>query len=864
MEIFDSARAVIAKQNGLEVEPTNLGQLNDEELRRSYRQTPDLAANFKMARQFSSKKSSEGLSHTQKAEIVTSELLTFKAESGLELPSISETHLIPDSMVKEGSQEVDEFIKQAPAGGVIDELSEIESSRTQSMSQVTVPEEGFGSAQRRGLDYKGVSILENEVLRESQRHGLGFNQGQEFIGRSSEVYGRHFSFKGDKNVILTSNLSQLKKSQSSKNPREEDIGENQNTEHKLIKTPRRPEREHLSTYRSNFETDPNIDFEIASEKLDTETFILKKYQESQFHFGLPRDSEGRIDPENLFNYQKVPKLRIDETNSSQKLTKGNNYLKAGVHTGLENSLISPKFNEVRNDGGMTQPLNIATSQVSFVQPNSGKSKKPSPLTTKIKEVFKKKMNKKRSKTDIVGILDKSAEQSLQEASDAFSSSKFKRGSKRESSLSPISRNWSRIFGDSKSNSPHSSKRQMEQDVVGAFIHAQKRAQFLNHEVKNKKANNRWKKLRQEYNQELAGMMYTHKRSKARKKGIIWLMKLMKRNNLPKAKDMDEFLHGREQVKADLEKFKKRKGGNIKKATINLQKFEKKFQRTKSLVQSTSNLHFEDPDYKLLQKYRKEAYITDQKGNLYSFCRGLREPRTIGWFSCFEVKETAFDKAGPGLALFFSFLKATMIFFLICIFLTIPVHITNIALYKKSRHPNLKPLGSGFASNFYGGLVSTTLGAISSFNQNMFDLDYKHLKQNKSLLLSCEFGMVSINPNQTKFGLVQKWKSLDQLQFSIKDKCTNYTDVMYSLQPCIGKKLCNVESRMSWFNMNDRECDELINGKEKKEWRPVLSIHCKHVLLSLYGEEPRSIIKIYMFCFGAFWSITIFFFYYLMG
>lgn len=130
-----------------------------------------------------------------------------------------------------------------------------------------------------------------------------------------------------------------------------------------------------------------------------------------------------------------------------------------------------------------------------------------------------------------------------------------------------------------------------------------------------------------------------------------------------------------------------------------------------------------------------------------------------------------------------------------------------------------------------------------------------------VLLSCEFGKITVNPQKTKFGFVAEKMSLERLHFSIEDDCTNYLQLIYSLQPCIGKNKCKVHLSKNWIKLDNPDCKRKLEGGGLKT---VLALHCKNVLVSIRGKEGRSIIKLYINNFGLCAAVAIFSFYYLIS
>lgn len=130
-----------------------------------------------------------------------------------------------------------------------------------------------------------------------------------------------------------------------------------------------------------------------------------------------------------------------------------------------------------------------------------------------------------------------------------------------------------------------------------------------------------------------------------------------------------------------------------------------------------------------------------------------------------------------------------------------------------------------------------------------------------MILSCDYGMITVNPMMTKFGFVPEKKSLERLHYDFDDSCTNYINIMYSLQPCRGKNKCRVAIGTNWLRIEDPTCKSTF---EDSEFKTVLGLHCKHLVLPTSPEESESIIKIYITNFGLFATVFIFSFYYLFS
>lgn len=124
---------------------------------------------------------------------------------------------------------------------------------------------------------------------------------------------------------------------------------------------------------------------------------------------------------------------------------------------------------------------------------------------------------------------------------------------------------------------------------------------------------------------------------------------------------------------------------------------------------------EKPNKEKLKKFLKTSYITDTYGELYSLKRSICDDSLQPLLSCFKQNKSAFDCLGPGMTLYFNFLKLTMAFFFVCCLLTIPLQMTNIKFYKFSKNASLKPEGMPESTGLYSFLTSTTLAVSNTPN-----------------------------------------------------------------------------------------------------------------------------------------------------
>ena len=131
-----------------------------------------------------------------------------------------------------------------------------------------------------------------------------------------------------------------------------------------------------------------------------------------------------------------------------------------------------------------------------------------------------------------------------------------------------------------------------------------------------------------------------------------------------------------------------------------------------------------------------------------------------------------------------------------------------------------------------------------------------------MILSCDYGKIAVTPNRTKFGFFEKTKPITKLMFQIDDSCTNYTNVMISLQPCIGTNFCEINLRRNWLK-SQKECLDMVETHKL-----VLSTFCKNIELEIpklpfMRAEKGSILLSYNWNFLLGTLMISFYFYYLL-
>lgn len=124
------------------------------------------------------------------------------------------------------------------------------------------------------------------------------------------------------------------------------------------------------------------------------------------------------------------------------------------------------------------------------------------------------------------------------------------------------------------------------------------------------------------------------------------------------------------------------------------------------------------------------------------------------------------------------------------------------------------------------------------------------------ILSCKFGVIAVNPNYTKFGLIPEKKKIEELSFSLSETCTNYTSFLISLEPCFGNNYCEIKFDKGWIKNSNLCFERVKNGS-----RGIVSWHCKNALLSVLWNKEASVIRIYSFNFAVVATFIFFYVYF---
>lgn len=145
-------------------------------------------------------------------------------------------------------------------------------------------------------------------------------------------------------------------------------------------------------------------------------------------------------------------------------------------------------------------------------------------------------------------------------------------------------------------------------------------------------------------------------------------------------------------------------------TLKEKQEEYRVRTMKNISRKSFNLEgeFEKPNKEKLKDFLKTCYIHDENEQPYKFCKSLKESNTQNTLSCYKQKKTVFGSLGPGVELYFNFLKITIIFMFLCFLTTLPIQITNSRLYIASKNPSLKPPGEGMTSVLFKMMTATSL------------------------------------------------------------------------------------------------------------------------------------------------------------
>jgi hypothetical protein len=170
------------------------------------------------------------------------------------------------------------------------------------------------------------------------------------------------------------------------------------------------------------------------------------------------------------------------------------------------------------------------------------------------------------------------------------------------------------------------------------------------------------------------------------------------------------------------------------------------------------------------------------------------------FFCKKKREkTIFDKYGPGIPLYFIFMKTVISFMVVASLLSLPMIYLNI----KSK-PALTMQGSGNLSiysadqkkSFSNYAEMTTLSAIIEKTVKSFVFPLS--SSPKTLYTKCETGVISTKLGHSMFGLVATNRYSQQIENIYEVDCVDYYAFVHSVEHCAGQRECQFEYRPYWI------------------------------------------------------------------
>ena len=217
------------------------------------------------------------------------------------------------------------------------------------------------------------------------------------------------------------------------------------------------------------------------------------------------------------------------------------------------------------------------------------------------------------------------------------------------------------------------------------------------------------------------------------------------------------------------------------------------------------------------------------------------------FCSTEEKQKDLDDFGPGVVLYFRYLKSTIWFvFACCIISTVLVYLYNEAYLASVKNTSRSLEGAGFAVALQDYSLSTSLGGFSYGSSRFFEsgfTDIDHLnstsndvisKDKNKIKLDCINGIVDINKEYTYYGLIdQKFSS--SYTFFMFYKEANLNENFYeAINICSNKTFCELQYSSTWFNKEI--ATRYIKGDQDLEPHKLyLKYHCKDIKLNYFGS-----------------------------
>ena len=187
----------------------------------------------------------------------------------------------------------------------------------------------------------------------------------------------------------------------------------------------------------------------------------------------------------------------------------------------------------------------------------------------------------------------------------------------------------------------------------------------------------------------------------------------------------------------------------------------------------------------------------QHGDRYTCSKAIWGLDTGSIYFCKKKQRTIFDITGPGVSLYFIFLKTFIVFFGLVSFLSLFLIKTNLRIFRNSNLSELKFSSNSPIDWLNENLVGSTIAAISTkqVKTSAFSIS-KEKSSNHSL--SCASGQILVHSNWTQFGLISKARNPHNVNNYYEIECTNWDAFIYSLENCQGQTSCVVEFKPNWL------------------------------------------------------------------
>lgn len=193
---------------------------------------------------------------------------------------------------------------------------------------------------------------------------------------------------------------------------------------------------------------------------------------------------------------------------------------------------------------------------------------------------------------------------------------------------------------------------------------------------------------------------------------------------------------------------------------------------------------------------------------YSLCETLFKVKDGSIFFWKKKKQkTIFDNYGPGVPLYFIFLRTIILFLLIASLFSFYMTSKNqkskkikikIPVYEESYLPATTD-NSGLYGFLGSYLIQNTLAGVSSLSIQTYGLRLSRPEERKELIeLGCPSGTIATHLNLADFGLISSTRSSKEVNNIYNTMCNNWAAFFHTLESCRGKSVCDIHFEENWL------------------------------------------------------------------